>query len=71
MDLPTHRYRRQRNKDEVDIVVAVGGIVGLFLGASILSVVEFVYFFSIRLMGTAWMARAQRLKRQKIKQQKF
>lgn len=32
--------------------VSVGGIMGLFLGASILSVVEFIYFFTVRLFGT-------------------
>lgn len=78
-DLPTQRYRRQRVKDDLDIVglylliflrhekwiwivlhiltVSVGGILSLFLGASILSGVEFIYFFTIRLIGTSWMNR--------------
>lgn len=68
VDLPTQRYRRQRNKDTVDFVVAIGGIMGLFLGASILSLVEFIYFFTVRLMGTAWMQRSHRLRRQKTQQ---
>lgn len=33
--------------------VSIGGIMGLFLGASILSAVELVYFFTVRLIGTA------------------
>ncbi|XP_037039516.1 sodium channel protein Nach isoform X2 [Bradysia coprophila] len=56
-DLPTQRYRRQAVKDDLDIVVSVGGILSLFLGASILSGVEFIYFFTIRLIGTSWMKR--------------
>lgn len=37
--------------------VSVGGILGLFLGASILSAVEFFYFFTIRWFGSNKMSR--------------
>lgn len=47
-------------------LVSVGGILSLFLGASILSGVEFIYFFTIRLMGTAWMNRQKRNRGVKI-----
>ncbi|XP_031631442.1 pickpocket protein 19-like [Contarinia nasturtii] len=46
--LPTQRYRRQAVRNNLDIVVSIGGIMSLYLGASILSLVEFLYFFTIR-----------------------
>lgn len=49
--LPMQRYRRQVVREKIDIVVAIGGILGLFMGASILSLVEFVYFFLIRIVS--------------------
>ncbi|XP_055541332.1 sodium channel protein Nach [Wyeomyia smithii] len=52
LTLPTQRYRRQIVRENLDIVVSVGGILGLFMGASILSLVEIIYFFTIRLMST-------------------
>lgn len=32
-----------------DFVAACGGLLGLFMGISLLSIVEFVYYFSLRL----------------------
>lgn len=32
--------------------VSIGGILGLFMGASILSLVEFLYFFTVRTCNT-------------------
>lgn len=32
-----------------DVLVYVGGMAGLFLGCSVLSFIEIVYFFTIRL----------------------
>lgn len=49
--LPTQRYRRQIVREKLDIVVSVGGILGLFMGASILSLVELVYFFTVRFVS--------------------
>uniref|UniRef100_A0A182F3F8 Uncharacterized protein n=1 Tax=Anopheles albimanus TaxID=7167 RepID=A0A182F3F8_ANOAL len=48
MTLPTQRYRRQVVRQIIDVVVSFGGILGLFTGASILSLVEFAYFFTVR-----------------------
>uniref|UniRef100_A0A182IV61 Uncharacterized protein n=1 Tax=Anopheles atroparvus TaxID=41427 RepID=A0A182IV61_ANOAO len=48
MALPTQRYRRQIVRENIDVVVSIGGILGLFTGASILSLVEFIYFFTVR-----------------------
>jgi amiloride-sensitive sodium channel len=52
--LPTQRYRRQVVREKIDIVVSIGGILGLFMGASILSLVELIYFFTIRFCGTSY-----------------
>lgn len=46
--LPVLRYFRQAVREKIDIVVSVGGILGLFMGASILSLVELIYFFTVR-----------------------
>ncbi|ETN65577.1 pickpocket [Anopheles darlingi] len=48
MALPSQRYRRQIVRENIDVVVSIGGILGLYTGASILSLVEFIYFFTIR-----------------------
>ncbi|XP_058450698.1 sodium channel protein Nach [Malaya genurostris] len=53
--LPTQRYRRQIVHENLDIVVSVGGILGFFMGASVLSLVEFIYFFTIRLFSTSYL----------------
>ncbi|KAM8705480.1 hypothetical protein ACLKA7_009868 [Drosophila subpalustris] len=45
---PAFQFRRQSLRNKLDIVVSLGGILGLFLGASILSVIEFIYYFTIR-----------------------
>uniref|UniRef100_A0A182K920 Sodium channel protein Nach n=1 Tax=Anopheles christyi TaxID=43041 RepID=A0A182K920_9DIPT len=48
---PTQRYRRQIVREDIDVVVSIGGILGLFTGASILSIVEFFYFFTVRFIS--------------------
>uniref|UniRef100_A0A182QY66 Sodium channel protein Nach n=1 Tax=Anopheles farauti TaxID=69004 RepID=A0A182QY66_9DIPT len=50
---PTQRYRRQIVRENLDVVVSIGGILGLFTGASILSIVEFFYFFTVRFISYA------------------
>lgn len=49
---PTNQYRRQALRTNLDVVVSIGGILGLFLGASILSAIEFVYYFTVRAANT-------------------
>ncbi|PSN54013.1 hypothetical protein C0J52_10165 [Blattella germanica] len=45
-NLPTERLRRYVVRTKLDLVVSLGGIVGLFLGASLISAVEiFVHSF--------------------------
>lgn len=48
-EFATERYRRQALRTRLDVVVTIGGILGLFLGASILSGIEFIYYFTLRL----------------------
>uniref|UniRef100_A0A182WP59 Sodium channel protein Nach n=1 Tax=Anopheles minimus TaxID=112268 RepID=A0A182WP59_9DIPT len=48
---PTQRYRRQIVRESIDVVVSIGGILGLFTGASILSIVEFFYFMTVRFLS--------------------
>ncbi|KAJ8733860.1 hypothetical protein PYW07_014411 [Mythimna separata] len=43
ISLPTLRYQRNLLRDNLDLVVAVGGTVGLFFSASILSLLEVFY----------------------------
>ncbi|XP_054745844.1 pickpocket protein 19 [Anastrepha obliqua] len=55
---PTERYHRQALRTRLDIVVTIGGTLGLFLGASILSLIEFIYFFTLRLYNNIRMSRS-------------
>lgn len=47
-DMPTMRYQRNVAKTQLDLVVAVGGVMGLFFGASLLSLVEIVFILGVR-----------------------
>jgi len=58
--LPTDQYRRQSLRTPLDVVVSMGGMLGLFLGASILSAIEFVYYFTVRPLSNMLGARAAR-----------
>ncbi|KAH8278370.1 hypothetical protein KR018_000551 [Drosophila ironensis] len=56
--LPTDQYRRQALRTRLDVVVSMGGMLGLFLGASILSAIEFVYYFTVRAFSNVLRARS-------------
>lgn len=43
-----------------DFLALCGGLLGLFMGVSALSVVELIYFFTLRLFWTIYGLRAQR-----------
>lgn len=45
---PTLRFIRHVNYTRLDFVVTIGGIVGLFCGASILGLVEMIHIWFIR-----------------------
>ncbi|CAG9803406.1 unnamed protein product [Chironomus riparius] len=47
-------YRRYQQFTFSDVVSYVGGLFGLFAGISMLSIVEFIYFFTIRLGVNLW-----------------
>ncbi|KAF4527876.1 hypothetical protein B566_EDAN016617 [Ephemera danica] len=47
--LPVERYQRVVVRSSLELVVSVGGTAGLFVGASILSAVELIYFFTVKL----------------------
>ncbi|KAL3270747.1 hypothetical protein HHI36_021272 [Cryptolaemus montrouzieri] len=49
--LPSERYKRNVVRGKLDLVVSTGGIAALFLGASILSFVEIIYYFFVRPVG--------------------
>lgn len=42
-----------------DFVAACGGLLGLFMGISLLSIVEFVYYFSLRLFCSYRLRKAK------------
>lgn len=41
--------RRKESYSNLDLLSAVGGTLGLFIGASFMSVIELVYYFSVKL----------------------
>jgi Amiloride-sensitive sodium channel len=46
--------KRYLSFGNVTILSKVGGLLGLFLGISILSLIEFFYFFVIRFLNNLW-----------------
>ncbi|XP_055592167.1 sodium channel protein Nach isoform X2 [Uranotaenia lowii] len=59
--LPTERYKRNVVRGRLDLVVSIGGTTGLFVGASLLSFVEILYYFTIRPYGTVLMRNRETL----------
>ncbi|EAT48028.1 AAEL000917-PA [Aedes aegypti] len=49
-------WKRRELFSETDLIASIGGLVGLFIGASLLSAVELIYFCTVRL----WMVPAVR-----------
>lgn len=43
-------WKRRELFSETELIASIGGLVGLFIGASLLSAVELIYFFTIRLV---------------------
>ncbi|XP_063363829.1 sodium channel protein Nach-like [Cydia amplana] len=58
--LPTERYKRNVVRSRLDLVVSVGGTTGLFVGASIISFVELIWYFTIRFCINIWLERRAR-----------
>lgn len=69
-DLTCIRYRRDVYMTWDGLFASFGGIFGLCLGGSILSLVEMTYFFTIRLSLTIYRRiTAQRVEKQNIQDQ--
>uniref|UniRef100_A0A336MNG8 CSON004271 protein n=1 Tax=Culicoides sonorensis TaxID=179676 RepID=A0A336MNG8_CULSO len=49
--LPSERYKRNVVRGKLDLVVSVGGSGGLFVGASLLTFIELLYYFTLRPCG--------------------
>lgn len=47
-------YRRIESYGTVTLLSNIGGYLGLFLGMSVLSIVEIVYFFTLRFIDDLW-----------------
>ncbi|XP_065092261.1 sodium channel protein Nach [Ochlerotatus camptorhynchus] len=45
MNIPTSRYERSVSRTNLDFIVSLGGVGGLFFGVSLLSIVEIFYFW--------------------------
>lgn len=43
MSLPTHRYIRRIVKTNLDFMISIGGMFGLFFGTSFISILELIY----------------------------
>ncbi|XP_061383814.1 sodium channel protein Nach-like [Danaus plexippus] len=55
--LPTERFKRNVVRSRLDLVVSLGSAAGLFVGASLLSFVELIFFFTVRLISNLCIAR--------------
>ncbi|CAG4956011.1 unnamed protein product [Colias eurytheme] len=58
--LPTERFKRNVVRSRLDLVVSVGGTAGLFVGASLLSFVELIFFFTVRLFDNIYLKKRNR-----------
>lgn len=47
-------YKRYASYGTVSLLSNIGGLLGLFLGISFLSVVETIYFFTLRFFNDLW-----------------
>lgn len=47
-------YKRFESYGTVRLLSNIGGFLGLFLGISVLSIVEIVYFFTLRFVDDLW-----------------
>ncbi|XP_050294298.1 uncharacterized protein LOC126734644 [Anthonomus grandis grandis] len=68
---PMVKYKREVLFGWVDLLVSFGGIAGLFLGFSLLSVIEFIYFYTLRACIAAFRERRylDRLQMEELKKE--
>lgn len=43
MNLPTERYIRKVVRTKLDLIISIGGIAGLYYGASIITFIDIIY----------------------------
>ncbi|KAJ2949047.1 hypothetical protein O0L34_g5987 [Tuta absoluta] len=67
--LPTERFKRSVVRSRLDLVVSVGGTTGLFLGASLLSFVELVFYFTIRFASNIYIEEKKVIEESKRRRQ--
>jgi acid-sensing ion channel, other len=48
-------YKRYPSHGTVSLLSNIGGVLGLFLGISVLSIVEMIYFFTLRFIANLWI----------------
>lgn len=42
--------RRQESFSDLELLSAIGGTLGMFVGASFMSLIELIYYFSVKIM---------------------
>lgn len=47
-------FKRHESYGAVTLLSNIGGLLGLFLGISVLSIIETLYFFTLRLVNDLW-----------------
>ncbi|KAG8240381.1 hypothetical protein J437_LFUL002522 [Ladona fulva] len=67
---PMVRYKREVLFGWVDLLVSFGGVAGLFLGFSLLSGVEIIYYFVVRTFGLIFVIPAKKLRKVKNQNKK-
>ncbi|KAM3965323.1 sodium channel protein Nach [Aphomia sociella] len=58
--LPAERFKRNVVRSRMDLVVSVGGTTGLFVGASVISFIELIFFFTVRFISNILMEKKKR-----------
>jgi acid-sensing ion channel, other len=48
-------YKRYPSHGTVSLLSNIGGVLGLFLGISVLSIIEMIYFFTLRFIANLWV----------------
>ncbi|KAJ0176656.1 hypothetical protein K1T71_007835 [Dendrolimus kikuchii] len=69
--LPTERFKRNVVRSRLDLVVSVGGTAGLFVGASLLSFVELIFYFTVRFISNLYMAKRNQYETNATRNQVF
>ncbi|XP_047111757.1 sodium channel protein Nach-like [Schistocerca piceifrons] len=64
-NVPTERFKRYVVRGPLDMVVSMGGATGLFVGASLLSFAEIIYYFTARAYASVMLKRRSKEEEQK------